>query len=62
MAKKIKKVVGFPALPKDKKKSVRVITYLSIPEHKKLLIHCESSNTKPSILIRERLKDILDNA
>jgi hypothetical protein len=62
MVKKIKKVVGFKPLPKDKKKSVRVLTFLSEPEHKKLLIHCERLNTKPSIFIRERLKDILDNA
>ena len=59
---KIKKVIGFKPLPKDKKKSVRVLTFLSEPEHKKLLIHCETLNIKPSVLIRERLNDIIGNA
>lgn len=58
----VKKTVGFQALPKDKKKSVRVLTFLSEPEHKKLLKYCEGLATKPSIVIRESLKHIIGTA
>jgi len=60
--KKLKDRVGFRSLPKDKKKSMRVLTFLSVPEHKKLLNHCDKLNIKPSVFIRERLKDIIGNA
>ncbi len=62
MAKKLKKGVGFQALPKDKKKSVRVLTFLSEPEYKKLMSNSKKIDKKPSVIIRELLKDIIGTA
>ena len=60
MAISVKGKKGFQSIPEDKKKDKRGVYYLTDSEMKALKKHCKEIGTFPSILIRERLKDIFE--
>lgn len=51
---------GFQKAPKGQRKDKRVVFYLNESEMKRLKAYCDKLGIKPSQLIRERLKDVID--
>jgi len=52
---------GFTRLPADKVKRERVVFYLTKPQRSKLKQYAKDKDLTPSDVIRERLKDIIQD-
>jgi Holliday junction resolvase len=59
MTKSVKGKQGFQKIPIELKRVKRGVFYLTESEMKALKEHCKEIGTTPSILVRNRLQDII---